>query len=289
MVNRLVSVGDDFTLPAAVKAADANLPERLGETALNATYATTGALAAKADASTVTGKLDKTEAATTYIKGKGGKKLVTVSGVIRNQGSALGYWQPIIDSDHQGDLNIESVATTASQIQLNYPSLGATKVVSFVATPDDTLAMAGFTVGTSVSLGQTRLMMGQTAPEWSVYVYYNGTSWVSNGNWTVTFNAGTLTMTHPAIPSWSIYALSVAPRGGPYMVQAANESNFLSTTTVKLEFRDFAGTLITTPDVNMRAVVRHGGGFAAVPDHRLVDTTAYPGSNIWFTGVFETA
>lgn len=38
MVNRLVSVGDDFTLPAAVKAADANLPARLQDTALNATF-----------------------------------------------------------------------------------------------------------------------------------------------------------------------------------------------------------------------------------------------------------
>jgi len=38
MVNRLVSVGDDFTLPAAVKAADANLPERLSEPSLSATY-----------------------------------------------------------------------------------------------------------------------------------------------------------------------------------------------------------------------------------------------------------
>jgi len=39
MTNRLVSVGDDFTLPAALKVADANLPTRLGTTALNATYA----------------------------------------------------------------------------------------------------------------------------------------------------------------------------------------------------------------------------------------------------------
>lgn len=38
MVNRLVSVGDDFTLPTAVKVADTNLPARLGTTALNATF-----------------------------------------------------------------------------------------------------------------------------------------------------------------------------------------------------------------------------------------------------------
>jgi len=39
MVNRLVSVGDDFTLPVAVKAADANLPARLQDAALSATNA----------------------------------------------------------------------------------------------------------------------------------------------------------------------------------------------------------------------------------------------------------
>jgi len=55
MVNRLVSVGDDFTLPAALKVADANLPARLGAATLNATIS-----------SAVTPKLDKTEAASTY-------------------------------------------------------------------------------------------------------------------------------------------------------------------------------------------------------------------------------
>ncbi|BCW47889.1 SGNH/GDSL hydrolase family protein [Arthrobacter sp. StoSoilB13] len=39
MTQRLVSVGDDFTLPAAVKAADINLPVRLQGAALNASYA----------------------------------------------------------------------------------------------------------------------------------------------------------------------------------------------------------------------------------------------------------
>jgi len=38
MTNRLVSVGDDFTLPSAVKVPDASLPTRLGDTALGATY-----------------------------------------------------------------------------------------------------------------------------------------------------------------------------------------------------------------------------------------------------------
>ncbi|AYN57296.1 hypothetical protein PBI_BRIDGETTE_29 [Arthrobacter phage Bridgette] len=39
MTQRLVSVGDDFTLPAAVKVADTNLPTRLSDGQLSATYA----------------------------------------------------------------------------------------------------------------------------------------------------------------------------------------------------------------------------------------------------------
>lgn len=38
MVNKLVSVGEDLTLPEDVKVADANLPERLDSAALNATF-----------------------------------------------------------------------------------------------------------------------------------------------------------------------------------------------------------------------------------------------------------
>lgn len=38
MPNRLVSVGDDFKLPPAVQVDDANLPDRLGEGELSATF-----------------------------------------------------------------------------------------------------------------------------------------------------------------------------------------------------------------------------------------------------------
>lgn len=42
MANRIVTVGDDLTLPAPVKVADSNLPARLQDAALNATYVTQG-------------------------------------------------------------------------------------------------------------------------------------------------------------------------------------------------------------------------------------------------------
>ncbi|QOT16467.1 right-handed parallel beta-helix repeat-containing protein [Paenarthrobacter sp. YJN-5] len=53
-MTRTVTVGDDLTLPAPVKVADGNLPARLQDAALNATYGIP--------------KLDKAEASTTYLK-----------------------------------------------------------------------------------------------------------------------------------------------------------------------------------------------------------------------------
>lgn len=60
MPRRLVSVDDTFNLPPAVKAGDANLPERLQPTALNATY------------------LDKVSAASTYARDR--RQRVTIIG-----------------------------------------------------------------------------------------------------------------------------------------------------------------------------------------------------------------
>jgi len=55
MTNRLVAVGDDFTLPAALKVADANLPTRLGTAALNATIE-----------SATSGKMERSEAVISF-------------------------------------------------------------------------------------------------------------------------------------------------------------------------------------------------------------------------------
>ena len=72
MVNRLVSVGDDFTLPAAVKAADGNLPDRLQDAALNATYA------GKSFEASVAGKADKVTSPRDTVRVKGLRKPVAV-------------------------------------------------------------------------------------------------------------------------------------------------------------------------------------------------------------------
>lgn len=68
------------TLDGSGKVRDKHLPDRLGTTALNATYATAAALANKADASAVAGKLDATTAAATYAP-KAGLTTAAATGV----------------------------------------------------------------------------------------------------------------------------------------------------------------------------------------------------------------
>lgn len=80
MTQRLVSVGDDFKLPVAVKVDDVNLPTRLSEAAQNATYAQGGG-----SARVITGPtLPTLPAGTEYIWNKtdgAGTLLDIVSGV----------------------------------------------------------------------------------------------------------------------------------------------------------------------------------------------------------------
>lgn len=226
-----------------------------------------------------------------FIVGKDGKTYRIVSGVIRNDG-APNYWQPIIDSDHQGDLNVTGVTTVNSYIEINHEAINAKKVVSFIAAPDDTLARAGFFTGTSVGLTKTRIFLGQNTTDYTDYVYYNGTSWVSttNSGVTLSYTNGVLNITHPAISNGKLYKLNAVTRSGKYVAQLAN-SSMATTTSMAIEFRDTTtNALATTPDTGMRVLVSHGGG--QINDaiiHRDVDVTTYPGSNIWFYGIFEVS
>lgn len=83
MANRFVSVGDDLTLPAAVKTSDANLPERLQTTALNATYA---------GKDVETSKLDVTAAAAAYEPKAPTRRAAFLSGCAGDNGTVTLGW-----------------------------------------------------------------------------------------------------------------------------------------------------------------------------------------------------
>jgi hypothetical protein len=71
-----------------------------------------------------------------------GKKLGIVSGVIRNTGSG---WDLISDSSH-GNTYVDSVTNDTSKITIDYTSMGATKILSFVIVPDETYSELGYSM-----------------------------------------------------------------------------------------------------------------------------------------------
>jgi hypothetical protein len=70
-----------------------------------------------------------------------------VAGTIRNTGSG---WSTISNSAH-APMNITGVETTNDKIIIRH-SIKATKVVTFIVTPDETMASEGVTVGISGGL-----------------------------------------------------------------------------------------------------------------------------------------
>jgi len=216
------------------------------------------------------------------LTGTPGSKYRVVAGVLRNAG-AVDYWQPINDSGHV-PVNIDSVSTSTTVISIDYTSLGAVKVISFVAVPDEAMAKAGFLMGTSVGLSSAQIELSSTKA-FADYVSYNGTTWVSQtGVFGLTFNPanGNLLATHAALPGANVFDFSAVGRG----VNVVN-CNGVSASDLIIQFRDWAGTVLTTANTDMKAFIRHGS--QGVVNPRTVDTTLYPGSNIWFFGILEVA
>lgn len=216
--------------------------------------------------------------------GVSGRRYRVVAGVIRNAGAAP-YWQPLNDSGHRPSL-IDSVSTSTTAITINHAAIGATRVVSMVAVPDEALSAAGFTVGASAGLASTVLTLSRRHPQYSDFVSYNGTSWVSNnGVFTgLTFSgAGTLTANHPTLALAAAFGISAVPRGSLYRMASPG----ISFSYADLQFVNSAGAVVTTPNTNMGVYLSRGGHFEAAVNPQTVDTTAFPGSNIWVYGVLE--
>lgn len=216
--------------------------------------------------------------------GVAGRRYKVVAGVLRNAGGPS-HWQPITDNAHQPTF-IDSVSTSTTGITINHAALAATKVAALIVVPDETLAAAGITAGVSVGLTSSVITLQRQGKVYSDYVSYNGSAWTSNsGVFTgIAYVGGVLHLVHPALPVPDAFGCSISPRGGAHQVTV----NGVSTTYLDIEFRNWSGALITTAATTMQAYVTRGGHTAAL-NPQTVDTTAYPGSNLWVLGVFETA
>ena len=215
-----------------------------------------------------------------------GRHFRFVAGVLRNFNDG-GGWRlitPAWSAGHLG-LNIDSASSDTIEITINHASIAGTNIVAIVATPDETLASAGFTVGTSVGRSSSQIRI-QRRTMMADYVSYNGSSWSSQqGVFTPSFSAGMLTLSHSAVDVMQRGTeLSITGRGGVLVPMAGSST----TTTTQVQFFDWSGTLQTTPTADMKIYVNRGQLTAQVnPNNVHVGT--YPGSNIWVWGIAEVA
>ena len=216
-----------------------------------------------------------------------GKNLKIVSGVIRNNGSD--NWQVISDANHQGDLGVASVTTGNYGIDINF-DFTATKIIGFVATPDETYAKELISVGASVVTDRATINLYQPKPTNQITgrIAYVGGAWTVYNNYGITdvsFGASNdLYINHASCES---FVMDITSRK-PVLVTFESATE----TQTKVGFYNPDGTKITNASELMSITFKRD--ISVVTDTSKPVSTQLnpklvnnPSGNIWFMGVFE--
>ena len=224
------------------------------------------------------------------LKGKEGTNLKVIAGTVQNDGTG---WKFIVDASHQADLNCDSVSADNANVHINYASIDATKVVSFMVSPDESFAALGYFCGASVGVEQSSIKLYKSVPK-SVGCVATCTSsgfTVNPDNIGITSLAWDkfkfkLRINHADLGS--AYSTGGAPVILPYVT-----GKFIPRTVginpryTDIEFYNFDGTRIqalsdilsfsftrTTPEENTT---------------KLIDPTTIvnASASLWFVGIFE--
>jgi hypothetical protein len=240
------------------------------------------------EAALITGGLIEVYApATANISGAVGSRYKVLAGVIRNAG-ATAYFQPITGGGH-AQANIDSMSTTSLIIQLQYPSIGAKNVVTFIAQPDEVYAAAGITLGCSVGLTSTDITVYRQR-QFSDRIFYDGSAWQrasgsSNSPFLVaSFTSGVLRITHATIGTNNPYGVSVTSGNAAYdciINGTVNDTEF------NLSFVNSSRTVVTTADTNMNVFITRPQFKPEVVSPQTLATSSFPNSNIWIYALFE--
>jgi hypothetical protein len=207
------------------------------------------------------------------------------AGAIRNNGTP-DYWEVIVDANHAANMNVASVVTGTSAININF-TVPAGKRISAIAVCDESLSAKGFIAGASFSESMLQITLTRRFSI-SDYVYYDGSAWVSvDGRFTIdSYTSGILSMTHEQIEGRDV---SLTSRSASLVPCISTGTSPLGDTSTKVVFRDFAGSLITTPSTEMKFYVTRGYSLGGSINPQIVDTTSFPLSNIWFAAFAEAA
>ena len=152
--------------------------------------------------------------------GESGRRFQFVSGVIRNRNDGLG-WQLIEDASHD-HVGVASIGTNTTGVTVAF-NFTASKIISFVAGPDERMAQAGMTVGASVGTTSAGLWIGAPLQFWfdPVTATVNHPAWFDPATFGVTGSGATRTITHPEISS-----ANAAPVLGSGFVSSLNGPDY---------------------------------------------------------------
>jgi len=196
-----------------------------------------------------------------------------LAGTIRNSG---GTWSYVDDAEHD-KRNLATVTTNENFAQINYRRTDYNRVVSLVATPDESYATKGVTCGASVGLTFSQIKLQRNDSNYG-YIFYQSGSFnklYDRGIISAVFNNGNgdLTITHEDFGDE--FQITLQGRYGIYVPQIQS----VGTNTTIIRFFDWGGNVITTPDVNMIVF------FSRVTNKQLTNVTSeITGSNIWISG-----
>lgn len=210
----------------------------------------------------------------TRVIGTLNKKYRIVACVLRNEGSG---WYAITDSDHQ-PVGISAVMSDTNSIALTY-DFTPTKVGTLVCCPDEYYSEYGYSFGASVGLVTSLIKIAQNRTIGG-YIYYSGTAWIigagSVGIVSLSFSGGSLKITHENIGT--TYARTAIVRDGGCLANLGTVAADYS----RVEFRDFAGALISAANTSMKIYFMATTGPAKNPNEVIS-----VGGNVWVFGIFE--
>lgn len=236
-----------------------------------------------------------------FIDAMRSSKIGIVAGVIRQNASTRTQWDYINDSAHTPVGVSGSFATAAGgSITIAYDQTYS-RVISFVATPDETFAnVMGASIGASVGLSSTVINASANFTG-SFTVSYNGATWdIASGSGqniapvftSFTTGNGTLRINHG-------YCRGVALNINPYSAGGAVNNPYIpvikttAQTFVDVNFMDPTTGLLVVGAANTRMKLTASKTNAAglhldgTNDATVINGTDITNANIWFFGIFE--
>tara|TARA_R110002074_G_scaffold401409_2_gene599485 strand:- start:320 stop:1048 length:729 start_codon:yes stop_codon:yes gene_type:complete len=214
------------------------------------------------------------------IESEDGKEVDIIAGVIRNVG---GVWEFVEDSAHFGSSGLLSLTSNSFTVSVNFKKTYG-KVISFLATPDETYVNNGVSCGSSVGVSSADITLFQNKSI-NDYITWNGSSWTTlRGDISVSsYNNGIITISHSMnMNGFNINASLRDSSGGGFVGFRIGSINSNSA-VLRLQKED--GTLYTgvEPAGLSFYVNRQSSGMLTKTE------SAIASSNIWIFGAMQKA